>query len=39
MYSESKLANIYFTKELQTRISNAQLNGLAYSLHPGVVRT
>lgn len=33
------MANIYFTKELQARISNAKLNGSVYSLHPGVVRT
>ena len=39
VYSKSKLANIYFTRVLQQKISAAGLNGSAYCLHPGVVRT
>jgi len=33
------LANIYFSRLLQNKIDEAGLNGLAVSLHPGVVRT
>ncbi len=39
VYSKSKLANVYFTRALQQKISTAGLNGSAYCLHPGVVRT
>lgn len=38
-YGRSKAANILFTRELQRRIDEARLNGIAVSLHPGVVRT
>lgn len=38
-YGRSKAANILFTRELQKRIDQAGLNGIAVSLHPGVVRT
>ncbi len=39
VYSKSKLANIYFTRFLQKKISDANLKGVAFCLHPGVVRT
>lgn len=38
-YSRSKLANVLFTKELNTRFANAGLQLTAVALHPGVVRT
>ncbi|KAL4506985.1 hypothetical protein ABPG72_001406 [Tetrahymena utriculariae] len=38
-YSQSKIANILFTIGLQKRITQQKLNGIAVSLHPGVVRT
>ena len=37
-YSTSKLANIMFTKELQRRMDEARIHGLAMSVHPGFVR-
>jgi retinol dehydrogenase-12 len=39
VYGQTKLANIYFTRLLQKKITEANLNGVAASLHPGVVRT
>jgi NAD(P)-dependent dehydrogenase (short-subunit alcohol dehydrogenase family) len=39
VYGQTKLANIYFTRLLQKKIEEAQLNGSATCLHPGVVRT
>lgn len=39
VYSQSKLANIYFARLLQKKIDAANLNGISVSLHPGVVRT
>ncbi len=38
-YGRSKAANILFAKELQKKMDAANINGLAVSLHPGVVRT
>lgn len=38
-YSSSKIANIMFTKELQRRMDQANIQGISASLHPGVVRT
>lgn len=38
-YSRSKKANILFTKELQKRMTQANVNGTCVALHPGVVRT
>lgn len=39
VYSQTKLANIYFTRLLQKKIEAAGINGVSVSLHPGVVRT
>jgi len=39
VYSQTKLANIYFTRLLQKKIDSASLNGISVALHPGVVRT
>jgi len=39
VYSQTKLANIYFTRLLQQKIDAANLNGISVCLHPGVVRT
>ena len=36
-YSQSKLANIMFTKELQRKLKNTNIT--AYAVHPGFVRT
>lgn len=38
-YGQSKLANIYFTQELQRRIEQAGLQWTTATLHPGVVAT
>ncbi|XP_050514588.1 retinol dehydrogenase 11 isoform X1 [Diabrotica virgifera virgifera] len=39
-YSQSKLSNILFTKELATRLKENNIQGVnIYSLHPGVIRT
>ena len=38
-YSRSKLANILFTKELQKRMDEANIEGVTISVHPGIVRT
>lgn len=38
-YSRSKKANILFSKELQKRMDQANVNGTCVSLHPGAVRT
>ncbi len=38
-YSQSKLANIYFTEILQKKITEAGINGITISLHPGVIWT
>ena len=36
-YSQAKLANIYFTKELDRRLKNTNIS--VFALHPGVVNT
>ncbi|KOC61420.1 Retinol dehydrogenase 12, partial [Habropoda laboriosa] len=39
-YSQSKLANILFTKELDRKLKTAGIHDInVYSLHPGVVKT
>jgi NAD(P)-dependent dehydrogenase (short-subunit alcohol dehydrogenase family) len=38
-YGQSKLANVYFTRELQSRSDAAGLNWTVATLHPGVVMT
>jgi NAD(P)-dependent dehydrogenase (short-subunit alcohol dehydrogenase family) len=38
-YGQSKLANIFFTQELQRRIERSGLGWTALTLHPGVVGT
>ena len=38
-YSRSKMANILFTNELQTKMNSASFKGSTYSLHPGVIPT
>jgi NAD(P)-dependent dehydrogenase (short-subunit alcohol dehydrogenase family) len=38
-YGQSKLANLFFTQELQRRIDAAGLGYTAVSMHPGVVNT
>lgn len=38
-YSRSKLANVLFTKMLQKKIDDANIQAYSYSLHPGVVFT
>jgi NAD(P)-dependent dehydrogenase (short-subunit alcohol dehydrogenase family) len=38
-YGQSKLCNIYFTRELQRRINKAGLQWQTASVHPGVVAT
>jgi NAD(P)-dependent dehydrogenase (short-subunit alcohol dehydrogenase family) len=38
-YSDSKLANLLFTLELQRRLTNAGSTVLAVAVHPGMVRT
>ncbi|KAJ2948516.1 hypothetical protein O0L34_g7767 [Tuta absoluta] len=39
-YSQSKLANVLFSKELAKRLKENNIDGVnTYSLHPGVIRT
>ncbi|XP_072396954.1 retinol dehydrogenase 11-like isoform X2 [Diabrotica undecimpunctata] len=39
-YSQSKLSNILFTKELATRLKENNIQGVnTYSLHPGIIKT
>lgn len=39
-YSQSKLANVLFSKELATKLKEYNIDGInTYSLHPGVIKT
>lgn len=38
-YGNSKIANIYFTSELQNKLKEQGKNTMVFAVHPGVVRT
>ncbi len=38
-YSQSKLANVLFSRELAKRLSNSNTNIKVYCLHPGLINT